>query len=171
MKIIITEEQLTKIYSEQSIIGSLAARPPVGRFNLSKVPKGGRRLGFPDDSPFDEIHCLYDNQEKVEQLFIQAKTWTSTSNDWNTVKPIGEKMKSEMEGIGSGDIVNLFKDINTKPKLSALIKNWKYDNEDLYTWMNDEYLIRYGDLVKVLEVNFSLPYCRPDPECENCGMS
>jgi hypothetical protein len=170
MKIIITEEQLTKIYSEQSIIGSLASRPPVGRFNLSKVPKGGRRLGFPEDSPFDEMYCLYDYSEKVEQLFIQAKTWTSTSNDWNTVKPIGEKMKSAMEGIGSGDIVNLFKDINTKPKLSALIKNWKYDNEDLYTWMNDEYLIKWGDLVKVLEVNFLLPYCRPDPECNNCGM-
>ena len=169
MKIIITEEQLKKIYSEQ-IIGTLAARLPVGRFNLSKVPKGGRRMPFPEDSPFDEMYCLYDNQEKVEQLFIQSKTWTSTSNDWNMVKPIGEKMKSAMEGIGSGDIVNLFKDINTKPKLSALIKNWKYNNEDLYTWMNDEYLISWGDLAKVLGVNFSLPYCRPDPECENCGM-
>jgi hypothetical protein len=169
MKIIITEEQLNKIYSEQTIIGTLAARPPVGRFNLSKAPKssGGGRLGFPEDSPIDDIPCEYDNQEKVEQLFIQAKTWTSTSNDWNTVKPIGEKMKSAMEGIGSGDIVNLFKDINTKPKLSALIKNWKYDNEDLYTWMNDEYLLKWGDLVKVLTVNFHLfiPHCRPGCEC------
>jgi len=167
MKIIITEEQLTKIYSEQTIIGSLASRPPVGRFNLSKVPKssGGGRLGFPEDSPIDDIPCEYDNKERVEQLFIQAKTWTSTSNDWNTVKPIAEKMKSEMEGIGSGDIVDMFKDINTKPKLSALIKNWKYNNEDLYTWMTDEYLLKWGDLVKVLDVNFSLPYCRPGCEC------
>jgi hypothetical protein len=74
-------------------------------------------------------------------------------------------MKSEMEGIGSGDIVDMFKDINTKPKLSALIKNWKYNNEDLYTWMTDEYLLKWGDLVKVLDVNFSLPYCRPGCEC------
>jgi len=167
MKIIITEEQLAKIYSEQSIIGALASRPPVGRFNLSKAPKssGGRNIGFPEDSPVDELPCEYDNQERVEQLFIQSKTWTSTSNDWNMVKPIGEKMKSAMEGIGSGDIVNLFKDINTKPKLSALIKNWKYNNEDLYTWMTDEYLLKWGDLVKVLGVNFSLPYCRPGCKC------
>jgi hypothetical protein len=73
MKIIITEEQLTKIYSEQSIIGALASRPPVGRFNLSKAPKssGGGRIGFPEDSPIDDLPCEYDNQERVEQLFIQ----------------------------------------------------------------------------------------------------
>ena len=167
MKIIITEEQLNRLYSEQSIIGSLASRPPVGRFNLSKAPKGsgGSRIGFPEDSPAGDIPCEYDNQERVEQLFKQAKTWPSTLNDWNLIKPTAEKMKLEMEGIGSGNIVNLFKDINTKPKLSALIKNWKYNNEDLYTWMDDEYLLKWGDLVKVLSVNFNLPYCRPGCKC------
>ena len=167
MKIIITEEQLNKIISEQSIIGSLASRPPVGRINLSKVPKGsgGGRFGFPEDNPVGGIPCEYDSKERVEQLFIQAKKMSSSDKDWQTVKPIAEKMKSEMEGLGSGNVVNLFKEINSDAKLSALIKNWKYNNEDLYTWLNDEYLLRWGDLVNVLSVNFSLPYCRPGCKC------
>jgi hypothetical protein len=52
MKIIITEEQLTKIYSEQSIIGTLAARPPYisqkdfgqGMSQVSNLAKQGWRL-------------------------------------------------------------------------------------------------------------------------------
>ena len=167
MKIIITEEQLNKIISEQSIIGSLASRPPVGRFNLGKAPKGsgGSRVGFPEDNPVGDIPCEYEPKERVEQLFIQAKKMSSSDKDWQTVKPIAEKMKSEMEGLGSGNVVNLFKEINSDAKLSALIKNWKYNNEDLYTWLNDEYLLRWGDLVNVLSVNFSLPYCRPGCKC------
>ena len=72
MKIIITEEQLNKIISEQSIIGSLASRPPVGRFNLSKVPKGsgGGRFGFPEDNPVGDMPCEYDSKEKIGRAHV-----------------------------------------------------------------------------------------------------
>ena len=167
MRIIITEKQLKKLHSEQ-MIGMLASEPvAVPRFNLGKSVRSGvsKRLGMPEDNPTRDISCEYDSQEKTMELFKQAKSWSSSPSDWNSVKPIADKIHSAMKGLGSGNIVDLFKGVNTKQKLSALIKNWKYDSQDLSTWMNDEYLIDWNNLVKVLNVNFDLPICRPGCEC------
>jgi len=166
MKIIITETQLKRLQTEQ-LIGMLSSEPVAPRINLSKSLSRGvsKRLGVPEDDPTREIPCEYDSQEKTMELFKQAKSWTSSPSDWTVIKPIADKMYSAMKGLGSGNIVELFKGINTKQKLSALVKNWKYDNQDLYTWMNDEYLLKWGDLVKVMQVNFNLPFCRPGCKC------
>ena len=150
------------------MIGMLASEPvAVPRFNLGKSVRSGvsKRLGMPEDDPTRDIPCEYDSQEKTMELFKQAKSWSSSPSDWNSVKPIADKIHSAMKGLGSGNIVDLFKGVNTKQKLSALIKNWKYDSQDLSTWMNDEYLIDWNNLVKVLNVNFDLPICRPGCEC------
>ena len=168
MRIIITETQLKKLQTEQ-LIGMLASEPPaVPRFDLSKSVRGGvsKRLGTPEDDPFNtDTNCEYDSQEKTIELFKEAKSWPSSPSDWTTIKPIADKMYSAMKGLGSGNIVDLFKGINTKQKLSALVKNWKYDNQDLSTWMKDEYLVNWNNLVKVLQANFSLPFCRPGCRC------
>ena len=168
----LTESQLVeiieKIISEQpvTLFGRTGAMPRAG-FNLSKTPKySASRLPFPEDSPFDEIPCEYRPEERIEQLFIQAKKWSSSSKDWDTVKSIAEDMKNQMTGLGSGNVIELFKKIDTKEKLAALIKNWNYNNESLYDWLDEEIILnKWPNLVKILGTKFNLPYCRPGCKC------
>ena len=167
MRIIITEKQLSKLQLEQGLM--LATEPvEVPRFDLGKSVRGStaKRLETPEDDPFgNNSNCEYNSKEKTMELFKEAKSWPSSPSDWTAIKPIADKMYSAMKGLGSGNIVDLFKGINTKQKLSALVKNWKYDGQDLSTWMKDEYLVNWNNLVKVLSVNFNLPLCRPGCKC------
>ena len=157
---------IKKVMSEQLI--TLASRTsPVPRINLSKSRPISGKPGFPEDSPVGDIPCEYDSQEKVEELFKEAKTWTSSSKDWQLVKPIAEEMKKQMEGLGSGNVIDQFKKIDTKEKLAALVKNWNYNNESLYQWISDELFIKWKTLLEILNKNFYnyIPFCRPGCEC------
>ena len=166
----LTESQLVeiieKIISEQpvTLLGRTGAVP---RFNLAKSSGRSARLPFPEDSPVDEIPCEYFPEERIEQLFIQAKKWSSSTKDWEIVKPISEDMKKQMTGLGSGNVIELFKKIDTKEKLAALIKNWNYNNESLYDWLDDEIILgKWSSLVKILGSKFDLPLCRPGCKCK-----
>ena len=167
MKVIITESQHKKL--TEQISGMLAGRAipsPRISLDLAKGPKTGNsaRLPFPEDSPVDDIPCEYFPNERVEQLFKRAMNWSSAPQDWEKVKPIAEKMKNELTGLGSGNFVNLLKLIDTKEKLSALVKNWKYNNESLYQWMNDDLFV-IKNSIPVLSKHFDLPVCRPGCKC------
>lgn len=167
MKVIITESQYKKLAEQISgmLAGRIAPSPRIG-LDLAKGPKTSNtsRLPFPDDSPIDDIPCEYFPEERVEQLFKRAMKWNSTPQDWEKVKPIAERMKKELTGLGSGKFVNLLKLIDTKEKLATLVKNWNYNNESLHQWMKDDLFV-IKDSISVLSKFFDLPFCRPGCKC------
>jgi hypothetical protein len=74
-------------------------------------------------------------------------------------------MKKQLKGLGSGNVVDQFKKIDTKEKLAALVKNWNYNNESLYQWLSDEWYLNWTNLTGILKNKFSLPFCRPGCKC------
>jgi len=97
----------------------------------------------------------YSDQQKVANLFKVARSWSSTSQDWNTIKNTATQIKTALEGMGSGNFLTLLSQINTKAKLAALIKNWSYGGKNLFQWLAEEYTISWGDILNVLKKYFS----------------
>jgi hypothetical protein len=158
---------IKKVMTEQlgTTLASNAGKA-MPRINLSKGrPISGKPPRPEIEGPSEDISCEYNDQEKVEQLFKTAKTWNSSSNDWQSVKPIADEMKKQLKGLGSGNVVDQFKKIDTKEKLAALVKNWNYNNESLYQWLSDEWYLNWTNLTGILKNKFSLPFCRPGCKC------
>ena len=170
----LTEEQLIdiikRVVNEQggAILG--AARG-ASRFNLSKAPKmtGARRIGFPEDSPFEEIPCELEPIERIEVCLKTAKTYSSSSSDISFASKLGPEMKKEMTGFGHGNVLDKFGQIKTKGQLKAVVdwfdikKNSKYS---LYEWIDGELILNKNDVVtKLSGKGFDLPYCRKGCKC------
>jgi hypothetical protein len=143
MKIIISERQL-KLISEQLL-------PWLG--TGADVASSGIDINWERAVNSNQGRVL-SSQERVERLFNDAKKWTSTPQDWNSIKNVGSQMYTALNGAGSGNFLTLLSQINTKNKLAALVKNWNYDGYNLYQWLEDEYTITWGDILKVLEKYF-----------------
>ena len=150
MKLIITERQL-KLITER--IGP----------NLGNAVKSGSDLGvqYPNYGVGTQHGFHYGNA--VKSLFDDAKSWTSTPQDWKNISGLAVQIKNAMSGLGSGNILDLLKQVNTKPKLSALVKNWKYDGHDLYQWLYDEWGLDWEDVYNVFLKNFPKDISRGNP--------
>lgn len=168
----LTEEQLVniiqKVINEQggAILG--AARG-ASRLNLSKAPRmtGGRRIGFPEDSPIDEIPCELQSIERIEICLKTAKTYSSSPSDISFASKLGPEMEKEMRGIGHGDVLDKIGQIKTKGELKAIV-DWFDKNSEysLYEWISDEVILNKKEVVDKLEgKGFDLPYCRKGCEC------
>jgi len=151
--------KLKDILSEQAFLGLASTSPAAARtgFNLSKgsgAKPGGSRFGQPevDDGGFSfgSAEREYYPQEKIQSLFDTAKTWKSTTSDWQSVKSIAYAMRDEMSGGGYGDTLQFLKKIKTKPQLAALVKNFVFNGDDLYDWLSAEYLMSWDNVVKAL---------------------
>ena len=171
-KIILTESQLIDliktVINEQggAIMGVSRG---AGRLNLSKAPRmtGGRRIGFPEDSPIDDVPCKLEPIERIEICFKTAKTYPSSSSDILLAKKLGPKMEKEMTGFGHGNVLNRIDEIKTKGQLKAII-DWFDKNSEysLYEWISDEIVLNKKEVVNKLEgKGFDLPYCRKGCEC------
>lgn len=128
-------------------------------FNLSKGGGGGKvgsgRYGRPelDDDGVVNIGSgvrSYSSKEKIQSLFDTARTWKSTTSDWQSIKSIAYAIRDEMSGGGYGDTLQFLKKIKTKPQLAALVKNFSFNGDDLYDWLNAEYLMSWDSVVKAL---------------------
>ena len=142
MKIIISERQLNLISEQLPWWGGVAAEYST---NMIDIPAVG-------STP--SLNIKTSDKDKVKDLFVLAKSWPSTTQDWNSIKNIASSIHKELSGLGSGNFLSLLSQINTKGKLSALLKNWKYDNLTLYQWLESEYGLSWSSIVKVLEKNF-----------------
>lgn len=170
------ERIIKRVISEQGA-ALMSARVPgavrgVGRFDLNKSANVGRsaRLGFPEDSPVDEIPCELRPIERIEELFKSSGKFVKTPSDENFANDIAPKIVRELSGIGSGDVMKLIKQINTKGKLKAVIDNFeknksKYSNQNFFEWINNEILLNKEDIVDILSEYFSLPFCRKGCNC------
>ena len=128
-------------------------------FNLSKGGGGGKvgsgrsgrteleDGGFSSDTVAPNITS---SEEKIQKLFKTARTWQSSKSDWQSVKSIALAMRDEMSGIGSGDTLQFLKKIKTKPQLAAIVKNFVFNGDDLYDWLDSEYSISWDSVVKAL---------------------
>ena len=95
-----------------------------------------------------------------------SRTWSTTQNDLSKVKPIMLKMKTQMTGVGSGNVLNLLSQIKTPGELATLVKNWKNisgDNKTLFQWLSEEYTISWDQVLSVLEKNFKKYIVRKVP--------
>ena len=163
MKDILTEQ----LFGLASTTGTVARTG----FNLSKGAGSGRGLkgtrstgkGRPesDDGGWsvDNAGREYYPHEKIQDLFKTARTWKSTTADWESVKSIALAMRDEMSGVGSGDTLQFLKKIKTKPQLAALVKNFSFNGDDLYDWLSAEYSMSWDSVVKALSAFKSdMPY-------------
>ena len=168
----LTEEQLVNII--QRVINEqggaiLGAARGASRLNLSKVPKttGARRIGFPEDSPIEEVPCELEPIERIEICLETAKTYSSSSSDILFANKLGPEMVKEMTGIGHGNILNKIGQIKTNGQLRAIV-DWFDKNSEysLYEWIKGEFILNKNEVVKKLEgKGFNLPYCRKGCEC------
>jgi hypothetical protein len=147
-KFVITENEKKEILNlyrlnEQSFLEFAAHETNTGT---------GWDQGLQNNTP---LFVDYSDKEKVKNLFILAKSWSSTNQDWKSVENIAKQIHNTLSGAGSGNFLNLIKLIDTKEKFAALIKNWKYDNKNLFQWLESEYLISWGDIIKSLNKNIS----------------
>lgn len=97
----------------------------------------------------------YSDADKVKNLFTIARKWPSTSQDWKTITPIAKQMYNQLSGMGSGSFLTELVKIKTTNQLAALVKNWKFDGKDLYTWLSSEYGISWAQIIQVLRKNFN----------------
>ena len=173
----LTESELTEIISkvikEQG--GMMFARVPsavrgTNRINLSKSTAKGARFGTPEDSPFNDVPCELEPIERIEGLFKSARSYTKSSMDDKFAEQIVPKIVKELTGVGSGNVMGLFQQINTNGKLRAVIDNFdknktKYSNQSFFEWIDNELLLKTSEVVKILSKYFNLPLCREGCDC------
>ena len=128
-----TEDEL----KEQSILGAVGSGKSL---NVAGVGKQDFRSAA--------------GKEIIADLFKKAKDWNSSSQDWNSIKPIADQMYNAMSGMGSGNFLELLKKIDTTSKLAALVKNFKYDGSNLYQWLSGEWGMSWDSIVNVLRPKF-----------------
>ena len=93
---------------------------------------------------------------QVKQLFDSARTWPSEPADWNQIKPQAAAMHSAMAGglTNVPKFMSSLKSIDSKAKLAALVKNFKYDGDDLFTWISGEIQLDWQKILNILNSNF-----------------
>ena len=131
-------------------------------FNLSKAKPAGYRIrptgksSEVDDGTVEDMNfkSLESSDKQVKYLFDQARTWPSNKNDWEKIKPIAIQIKKEMTGVGAGKVLDYLKQIKTESELAALVKNFKFDDKDLFDWLDSEYTIRWVSVAAALQTNF-----------------
>jgi hypothetical protein len=141
MKIIISEEQY-KILQEQ-IAGGILNMPETGQEVTGLVGKE------------TQLQKDYSDADKVKNLFTLARKWKSTPQDWKNISTTAQQMYKQLSGAGSGTFLNELAKIKTTNQLAALVKNWVYDKQNLYTWLSSEYGISWSQIVQVLRKNFN----------------
>jgi hypothetical protein len=170
----LTESELTEIISKviQEQGGIMISRVPTSpRINLGKNISKSTRLGMPEDNPFNfEVSCVLEPIERIEELFKYARTYTKTSMDDKFAEQIVPKIVKELTGMGSGNMMSIFQQINSEGKLRAVIDNFdknksNYSNQSFFEWIENEFLLKTNEIIKILSKYFNLPVCREGCDC------
>jgi len=151
-KIVITESEKNKILNlygilnEQGFIEFAAHETTTG---------SGWDQGI--DSTGKSTLKTLPSKDVVKNLFILSRSWSSSQNDINKVKPIMLKMKNEMKGLGAGNFLKLLSQIKTTGELSTLNNNWKKftgESKTLFQWLSEEYTISWDQILNILDKSF-----------------
>jgi hypothetical protein len=91
------------------------------------------------------------DKDQVKKIFDASRSMPSTAQDWEQIKPIAEAMHAALSGLGSGDFLEQLKKIQTQAQLSALIKNWVYDGQTLFEWLEEEYTLSWKSILDIIK--------------------
>ena len=91
------------------------------------------------------------DKDQVKKIFDNSANLPSSELDWQRIKPIAEAMHSALSGAGAGDFLDQLKKIRTQAQLSALIKNWVYDGQTLFEWLEEEYTISWKQILDIIK--------------------
>lgn len=91
------------------------------------------------------------DKDQVKKIFDNSANLPSSELDWQRIKPIAEAMHSALSGPGSGDFLDQLKKIRTQAQLSALVKNWVYDGQTLFEWLEEEYTISWNQILDIIK--------------------
>ena len=91
------------------------------------------------------------DKDQVKKIFDNSTNLPSSELDWQRIKPIAEAMHSALSGIGAGDFLDQLKKIRSQAQLSALIKNWVYDGQTLFEWLEEEYTISWKQILDIIK--------------------
>ena len=161
----ITENDLLKIVKrvikeQGGIIGALADPSNVGL-----------DTSFMGDDP-TSTKCKKENpsKNKLSQLFkycnkVQSDTNTAQIKAWN------DRLYKSMKGLGTNeDFIKVLGEIKTINQLAAIWRTFKYDNENLWQWMDGEMKYTWDDTWNALrrevtspaKIPICLEYNKPD---------
>jgi flavodoxin len=153
MKIIIKESQLQKILSEQDIMGALSDPS-----NLNFDP--GMNTDYSNSS-----NCKKENPPK--NMLIALFTYCNkVQPDSNTaqIKKWNDRLYNAMKGMGTNpDFIKVLNEIQTINQLAAIWKTFKYENENLWQWMQGETRYDWSDTWKAINNKVKSP--AKIPEC------
>jgi hypothetical protein len=91
------------------------------------------------------------DKAQVKKIFDNSRNLPSSVQDWGQIKPIAEAMHTALSGLGAGDFLDQLKKIRTQTQLSALIKNWMYDGQTLFQWLEAEYTISWKQILDIIK--------------------
>jgi hypothetical protein len=148
-----------KVLNEQGVIGTLGGRTPVAqqRFNLSKSYPVGRTPRVMDDPTGGEpetAECRYKN---LHTLVNECKKNEYKYKPDKDAFYIAKQLYDAMNGVSFGGagftIKYLEKDNATK--FCKVSNAFKYDNQNLAQWIQDEYTLPIEGIWPLLKKHFN----------------
>ena len=148
----LSESDLVKIVKrvikeQPGIIGALSDPSNVGLSVNTDVGLGGSG-GCKKDNP---------SKNKLSQLFkycnkVQSDTNTAQIKAWN------DRLYKSMKGLGTNeDFIKVLGEIKTINQLAAIWRTFKYDNENLWQWMDGEMKYSWDDTWNALKKEVTSP--------------
>ena len=132
-------------------MNALMARQPQSVKSDRLGPSGDFQPLAKLQDPRDKSSKTSSAQTQVKQIFDKAKTMPSSIDDWHSIKPIADAMHTALSGLGSGDFLEQLKKIKSQAQLSALIKNWVFDGQTLYQWLEEEYTLEWQEILDIIK--------------------
>lgn len=120
--------------------------------------------------------CLLEPIERIQVLLSNAKQFPKSSSDIQFSLMVGSKLIGELRKNFGGDFLNILKTINTKGKLKSVVDYFEenktkrevaelFKNKGFFDWIKGNTFLNKEDVVKILETNFNLPYCKKGCKC------
>lgn len=125
---------------------------------LSDPGNAGLSVSLGDDT-YRMGGCKKDNpsKNKLSQLFkycnkVQSDTNTAQIKAWN------DRLYKSMKGLGTNeDFIKVFGEIKTINQIAAIWKTFKYENQNLWQWMDGEMKYSWDDTWNALKKEVTSP--------------
>jgi len=149
-RIIEQGEFAAQIAKSNAKMDALMARQPLS-VKSDRLGPTGEYQPLANLKPLDKSSTTSSAQSQVKQIFDKAKSMPSSIEDWNSIKSIADAMHTALSGMGSGDFLEQLKKIKSLAQFSALVKNWVYDGQTLYQWLEEEYTLEWQEILDIIK--------------------